>query len=123
MLRTLFIVLSLLSSLLLPSTVLTDTAVAIDSDARSGFKSGIKNSGGTSGDDIGLSIQNVVNILLFIAGVISVVVIVVAGLRFVLSSGDPGAASKARNTIIYAVVGLTVSIMAYAIVNFILANI
>lgn len=120
--KKLKVILSVLT--LLATSLVNSTAVfAIDSGAQSGFKKGIVNSGGTSSSDVGAGIQDVVNLLLFVAGVIAVVVIVVAGLRFVLSNGDPGAASKARSTIIYAVVGLVVAIMAYAIVNFVLTNI
>jgi len=96
---------------------------ALDGKAENGFESGIVKSGGTSGDTVSAFVQSIVNILLFIAGIISVVVIVVSGLRFVLSNGDASAVSKAKNAIIYAVIGLVVAIMAYAIVNFILMNI
>lgn len=64
-------------------------------------------------------ITNVVNILLFIVGAVSVIMIVVGGLRYVTSGGDNSAVSGAKNTILYAVVGVVVAFMAYAIVNFV----
>ncbi|MDO8336594.1 MAG: hypothetical protein Q7T74_07540 [Candidatus Saccharibacteria bacterium] len=96
---------------------------ALDGKAKTGFETGIVKSGGTSGSTVSVFVQNIINLLLFIAGIIAVVVIVIGGLRYVLSNGDAGAASKARNAILYAVIGLVVAIMAYAIVNFILVNI
>ena len=72
---------------------------------------------------VGGVLKSVINVLLYFAGTIAVIVIVVGGIRYITSDGDPGAASKAKNTIIYALVGLVVAVMAYAIVNFILDRI
>jgi hypothetical protein len=55
-----------------------------------------------------------------VIGVISVVMVVIGGLQFILSQGDPQSAAKARMTIIYAVIGLGVAISAEAIVAFVL---
>lgn len=77
----------------------------------------------TNTDLIGGILKNVINILLFFAGTISVIVIIVGGIRYITSDGDPGSASKAKNTIIYALVGLVIAIMSFAIVNFILSRI
>ncbi|MBI3494824.1 hypothetical protein HY004_02475 [Candidatus Saccharibacteria bacterium] len=119
---------------------------ALDNGAESGFKTGLDESGGGSEKDcvnaggkvsgdkcvdanghatnaVSLMIKNIINLLIYIAGIIAVIIIVIAGMRFVTSNGDSGATSKARNEIIYAVVGLVIAIMAYALVNFILINI
>ncbi len=109
---------------LLAVPIITSAQVfAIDDKAKTGFQNGVDKSGGTSAVGVETYIQNIVNLLLFIAGIIAVIVIVVAGLRYVTSNGDSGATSKARNEIIYALVGLAVAIMAYSLVNFILENI
>jgi hypothetical protein len=65
-------------------------------------------------------IEIVVNILLFLLGAVAVVMIVIGGIRFATANGDQSAVTSARNTILYAVIGLVVAIMAYAIVNFVL---
>ena len=65
-------------------------------------------------------IQNVVNTLLFVVGIASVIVIIVSGLRFVLAGGNAQTVSSARDGILYAVIGIVVSLLAYAIVNFVL---
>ena len=67
--------------------------------------------------------QQIVNILLFITGAIAVIVIVIGGIKYVLSSGDSNQITSAKNTILYAVIGLVVAILAYAIVNFVIDKI
>ena len=69
------------------------------------------------------TIKDIINILLFLIGMIAVLMIVIAGFRFVTSNGDANTVSSAKNTIIYAVIGIVIAIMSYAIVNFILDNI
>lgn len=62
----------------------------------------------------------IVNVLLFIIGAVSVIMIIFGGFRYVTSGGDSGGVTSAKNTILYAVVGLVVAVLAYAIVNFVL---
>lgn len=82
---------------------------------------GVKSAGGGSGSggNLGGTIKTVINILLFIVGVVAVIVIIIGGLRYVISSGDQNQITTAKNTILYAVIGLVVAIMAYAIVNWV----
>lgn len=64
----------------------------------------------------------VINILLFIIGIISVVMIIIGGIMYATSAGDPSKAGKAKNTILYAIIGLVVAFLAYAIVNWVVAQ-
>lgn len=125
---------------------------AIDSNAKGGFQTGLEqtkdpldtkqkcldaggktfNAANQCLDDKGkpftdvsvaTSIQNAINILLYFAGIIAVIYVVIGGFRYVVSNGDSGAITKAKNTVIYALIGLAVAVMAYAIVNFVLDNI
>lgn len=64
-------------------------------------------------------VRNIVNILLFVVGALAVVMIIVGGLFYVTSQGDSSNITKAKNTILYAVIGLIVSVLAYAIVNWV----
>ena len=64
-----------------------------------------------------------VNIMLFAVGILAVIMLIWGGIRYVLSGGDSGAVSSAKKTILYAVVGLIVAILAYAIVNFVITTI
>ncbi|QHN42273.1 hypothetical protein GII36_00135 [Candidatus Mycosynbacter amalyticus] len=61
----------------------------------------------------------VTNVMLFIIGAISVIMIIIGGLRYVLSGGDSANVSAAKNTILYAIVGIIVALLAYAAVSFI----
>lgn len=64
-------------------------------------------------------IATIVNVLLFIIGAISVLMIIIGGILYAVSAGDSGQVTKAKNTILYAVVGLVIAFLAYAIVNFV----
>ena len=100
------------------------TPLAIDApvfaNAKSEVTSGISSVNDGNSTDLPSFITNIVNILLFLAGAIAVIVIIIGGIRYVMSSGDAGQVQAAKNTILYAVVGLVVVIMAYAIVNFVI---
>jgi len=63
--------------------------------------------------------QTVTNILLFLIGAISVVMLIIGGIRYVLSGGDQSAITSAKNTILYAIIGIIVAFLAYAAVNFV----
>ncbi len=62
------------------------------------------------------------NTTLGIAGAIAVLIIVIAGFRYIVSQGDPSQVAAARNAILYAVVGLVVIMFAFAIVNFVIGG-
>lgn len=61
----------------------------------------------------------IVNVMLFLIGAISVIMLIIGGIRYTISNGDQGAVTSAKNTIMYAIIGLIVAILAFAIVNFI----
>lgn len=67
--------------------------------------------------------RTITNILLFIIGAIAVIMLVIGGIRYTTSNGDSNAVSAAKNTILYAVVGIVVAILAYAVVNFVIGGI
>lgn len=64
----------------------------------------------------------ITNVLLFAIGAISVIMIIIGGLRYVVSGGDSSKVTAAKNTILYAIVGLIVALLAYAVINFVLTN-
>ena len=65
-------------------------------------------------------VQNVLSTVYLWAGIIAVVVIVIGGIKFMTSAGDPDKVKNAKNAIMYAVIGLIVTLMAFAITNFII---
>lgn len=74
---------------------------------------------GGSGANLSEVIKKVINFLLFTVGVLSVIMIIIGGIRYVVSGGDPGATKSARDTILYALIGLVVAFVAYGIVRFV----
>jgi hypothetical protein len=66
--------------------------------------------------------KTITNILLFIIGAISVIMLIIGGIRYVVSGGDQNAVQGAKNTILYAIVGIVVAFLAYAVVNFVLSS-
>jgi hypothetical protein len=108
--------------------VLTLSASALE--PKDSINAGIKDSGGNENNECVKSdgkkvncfkegVRNVINVLLYIIGAVAVIMIVIGGLRYTISNGDSSQITGAKNTILYAVVGLVVAILAYAIVNFI----
>jgi hypothetical protein len=65
-------------------------------------------------------LQNILNTAYFIMGIIAVIVIVIAGFTYATSAGDSGKLTKAKNQILYAVVGIFVVLSAFVITNFVI---
>jgi hypothetical protein len=65
-------------------------------------------------------IASAVNILTVIVGIVAVVMIIIGGFKYITSGGDAGGVTSAKNTIIYAIVGLVVVALAQFIVRFVL---
>ncbi|MBL8160167.1 hypothetical protein JNJ66_06980 [Candidatus Saccharibacteria bacterium] len=61
----------------------------------------------------------VANILIFLVGLIAVIMLIIGGIRYAVSGGDQSAVTAAKNTILYAIIGLVVAFMAFAVVNFV----
>lgn len=67
-------------------------------------------------------IQNVVRILTIAVGIIAIIMIIIAGLKYITSSGDSGNITSAKNTLLYAVIGLIIVALAQIIVRFVLSE-
>jgi len=81
---------------------------------------GVNQSGGAGQDSLPTTIETVVNLLFFVLGVIAVIIIIIGGIKFTTSNGDSAQIKSAKDTILYAIVGLVVALLAYAIVRFVL---
>ncbi len=79
-------------------------------------------SGGNNTNDLMTTLNTVINVIVGMVGFVAVVMIIMGGISFATSQGDAGKTTKARNTILYGVVGLVVSLLAFAVVNFVLTN-
>lgn len=78
--------------------------------------------GAASSDDAPDIVKNIINTMLIVLGMIAVIMIVIGGIRYTTSNGDASQIKAAKETILYAVVGLVVAIMAFAIVNFVVGQ-
>ena len=70
--------------------------------------------------DLGGIIATIVSAIFVIIGVVAVFVIIYAGFLLMTSAGDPGKVKKGKDTILWGVIGLIVSILAYAIIQAVL---
>ena len=98
--------------------------VASADDPADSIQQGVTSVGGDKkgADDLKDKIQTIVNVMLFILGAIAVIMIIIGGIRYTTSNGDAQQTKAAKDTILYAVVGLIVAILAYAIVTFIVSS-
>jgi hypothetical protein len=68
-------------------------------------------------------LTRVADILTYLVGAISIIMIIYGGLRYVISRGDASQIKAAKDTIVYAVAGVVVAIVAYAIIKFVTSTI
>jgi cytochrome bd-type quinol oxidase subunit 2 len=78
-----------------------------------------KDAGGT----VNNIIAQVINIFSLVVGVVSVIMIIIGGLKYITSGGDSGNVSGAKNTILYAIVGLVIVALAQVVVHFVLSKV
>ena len=86
--------------------------------AKSGFDEVNKTVGAS--DDLHGSVGVILNIVYSIIGIVAVVMVVIGGVSYATSQGDPGRLKKAKDTILYGIIGLVIVLMAFAITNFVL---
>lgn len=77
---------------------------------------------GGGGGNLASVIQNILNVVIGLSGIIAVIFIVVGGISFITSSGDAGKIKKAKDTVLYAVIGLIVCALAFVIVNWVVGS-
>ncbi len=66
--------------------------------------------------------KTITDVLLFVLGAVSVIMIIIGGLRYVISGGNSANVTAAKNTILYAIVGVIIALLSYAIINFVLGS-
>lgn len=77
---------------------------------------------GEGGADGGI-FKKVVNILLFVIGAVAVIMLIYGGVKYITSGGAQDKVQEAKNTILYAIVGIVVALLAFAVVNFVIKGI
>ncbi len=69
------------------------------------------------------SASDIFNLIFIVVGATTVIVMVIAGISFILSRGEPQKAARARNAIIYAAIGLIIALLAFSVVKFFVGTI
>lgn len=127
--KRLLVSLSLITTLLVPSLVFvpaladspTGTTTTPQGEVCQGI--GLTTTNGSCGDNgaqFASVITAIINLMLVIIGVIAVIVIIISGLSFITSGGDSNKVATAKNSIIYALIGLVVVVFAEVIVHFVI---
>lgn len=65
--------------------------------------------------------RQITNTILYIVGIIAVIMLIIGGIKYVVSGGDSKKVTDAKNTVLYAIIGLVIAVFAYAIVNFVIS--
>jgi hypothetical protein len=115
---------TLLGTALLGSAPLAFAASQSQADACAGLSQLDTSSNCNTDSSGGIShlISVVINILSIIVGFIAVIMLIVGGLRFITSGGEASNTASARNTILYALVGVVIVALAQALVHFVIAK-
>lgn len=110
----------LLTTALLAGVVALAPADAAMAQTPQQVQDGVNSIGGGNSPSLEVSVKTLLNTFFYIIGAVAVVMIIYGGFKYITSSGDSSAVTSAKNTILYAVVGLVVALSAYAIANFVI---
>ena len=101
----------------------TEAPAYADNPASNAVNNGINSTNLNGGNNLEDTITTVINVILYVVGILAVVMIIIGGIQYTTSGGDQAAVTKAKNTILYGIVGLVIAILAYAIVNFVIRKV
>lgn len=100
---------------------------AVDICSQSGVSDEVKRANGCQGEGdtakLSDTIVGILNGIVGVLGAVAAIFIVVGGINYMTSQGDAAKTKKAKDTILYAVIGLIIAALAFAIVNFVVTNI
>ena len=114
----------ILAGLLVVPTVALAVAPAASAEGDFTLNNGVKSAQGEgvgeAASDPQTLVKQFVNIFLFAVGALSVIMLIWGGIRYTTSAGDSNKVTAAKNTVLYAIVGLVIAILAYAFVNMVI---
>lgn len=115
------VVLAAVMCLAMAFTAVSPVSLPVYADAKDEVKKGadMTNSGGSAKQDLPDIITTIINVMLFIAAALAVIMIIYGGIRYITAHGDEKQVKVAKDTIVYSVAGLIIAILAYALVTFI----
>lgn len=106
-------------------TQLATTGQTIPTDGITTAADNIKNKNGVSGKEIfgndGI-ITTAMNLLTYAVGLVAIVMLIVGGIKYAISAGDEKKVTSAKHTIMYALIGLAVAVLAWTLANFVFTN-
>lgn len=121
--KKILLIIGAIAAIIAPQMILASSSNLVFADAKTQIESAVNEVGGSENKtDVRGFIGNIIKTMFFVVGVLAVIVIIFAGVTFVISAGNSQTIQKAKTTIIYAVIGLIVSILSYAIVNFVVSS-
>ncbi len=129
-LKVIFASVGFLALSLLPFALASNFALAADPAINTGgYACGGTNATGFSSEDCNQDagklpaiLTNIINIFSWIVGIVSVIMIIYGGFRYIISGGDSNGVTAAKNTILYAIIGLVIVALAQVIVQFVLTK-
>ena len=65
--------------------------------------------------------KQITNTILYVVGIVAVIMLIIGGIKYVVSGGDSKKVTDAKNTVLYAIIGLVIAFLAFAIVNFVVS--
>jgi heme/copper-type cytochrome/quinol oxidase subunit 2 len=123
--QKLLAIIAIFTLTLLPAVSLSASAYAACSDT--GSKAQVLNGIGQTGTDCNNSsidniVSTIVQILSIVVGAVAIIMIIVSGFRYITSGGDASRVSSAKNTLIYAIIGIAIAVLAQVLVNFVISQ-
>lgn len=117
-----------ITTIVILSAFFFTTIASIPTLAAGACESGVdavKKAAGCNGgtDALPSAITSILSAIIGVAGLVSVVYIIVGGVQYMTSSGDASKTEKAKKTVLYACIGLIICALAFVIVNFVISNI
>ena len=114
-------VLTVVMCLAMVFAAVSPVSLPVYADSKDEVQNGanMANGGGGSNQNLPDIITTIINVMLFIAGALAVIMIIYGGIRYITAHGDEKQVKVAKDTIVYSVTGLIIAILAYALVTFI----
>jgi heme/copper-type cytochrome/quinol oxidase subunit 2 len=81
---------------------------------------GVNSTGGGDAEPLTDTVKNIINWIIYVIGFVAVAMVIYGGVQYTTSAGAADKVTKAKNTIMYGVIGLIIAILAFAVVNFVL---
>lgn len=78
---------------------------------------------GDGSDTLTSNITTILNAIIGVLGLVCVVVMIIGGVNYMTSAGDAGKVKKGKDTILYGLIGLVVCVLAFALVNWVIASV